>query len=448
MARRKTDRLTQVDINRLTHRERFQPGFYPDGLGLYLEVKDSGAASWIFRYMLTGAAHYMGLGAYPLIGLKEARDRRDARRRLLLDGIDPLAAKREDRARKAAERAAAVTFKAAAESFIKGHRAGWRNEKHAWQWDQTLKAYVFPVIGALPVAAVDTGHVTKILEPIWTAKPETAARVRGRIEAILDYAKVHGWRTGENPARWKGHLQNVLPARAKVAKVEHHAALPWREIGAFMAKLKEQDGTARLALQFAIMTAARTNEVLGATWGEIDMRPPRRVTVGRDDKGEPIIDTTGALWTVPSERMKAGKEHRVPLSDAALAVLEEAAKLRHGDRPTDYVFPGGKGGKSQKGLSNLAMLMLLRRMECGNLTVHGFRSTFRDWAAEATGYPRELAEAALAHALDSKVEAAYQRGDLLEKRRRLMGDWDAFCGHIPTADANNVTPIRAVAAVA
>ncbi len=435
---REIDKLTPAGV-----RNAKKPGLYGDGAGLYLNVGPTGGKSWLFRYMLNGRAREMGLGPLHTIGLAEARERAQAARKLKLDGMDPLATREAEKQRRAEEAAKAISFKKAAEGYIKAHRPGWRNDKHAWQWQQTLDAHVYPVIGDLSVGSVDTGHVTRILEPIWTTKAETAARVRGRIEVILDFATTHGWRTGANPARWKGHLQNVLPSRAKVAKVEHHAALPWREMGAFMAKLEKQDGTARLALQFIILTAARTNEVIGATWGEMDLATPRRVTIGRDDDGKPIVETVGGLWTVPGDRMKAGKGHRVPLSGPALDVLHEAAKLRRGDSPSDPVFPGGKGATSSKGLSNVAMLMLLRRMEHGDLTVHGFRSTFRDWCAEATRYPRELAEAALAHTLDSKTEAAYQRGDLLEKRRRLMADWATFCGRVMDDDADNVTALRA-----
>ena len=252
--------------------------------------------------------------------------------------------------------------------------------------------------------------------------PETAARVRGRIEAVLDYAKVHGWRSGDNPARWKGHLQNVLPARGKVSKVEHHAAMPWCEIGAFMAELDKQDGIAALALRFAILTAGRTGEVIGARWSEIDMQ--------------------AALWTVPGERMKAGKEHRVPLSDAALAALREAARLRQADAGDGPVFPGGKGGTGKGALSNMAMLALLRRMKRPDLTVHGFRRAFRDWAAERTSYQREVVEAALAHTIELKVEAAYRRGDVLEKRRRLMADWCGFCSRV-AGEGGKVVTLRA-----
>jgi integrase len=260
-------------------------------------------------------------------------------------------------------------------------------------------------MGDLPVAAVGTAHVLAALQPIWQAKPETAARVRGRIEAVLDYAKTREWRDGENPARWRGHLSNLLPAPAKVAPVEHHAALPSRDIGAFMTALRRQAGVAARALEFTILTAARSGEVLGARWSEID----------RD----------AAIWTVPAGRMKGGRDHRVPLSEPALAVLHGAAKLRTSNDVALPCFQAAARGGMQ--LSNMAMAMVLRRMQRNDLTVHGFRSSFRDWTAEATDYPREVAEAALAHVLGDKVEAAYRRGDLFDKRRRLMDDWGAFC---------------------
>jgi integrase len=398
-----------------------KPGIYGDGGGLYLNVGPTGGKSWLFRFMLNGTAREMGLGPLHTIGLAEARERALAARKLRLDGVDPLEARKAEKARKVAELAAMVSFRKAAEGYIKAHRAAWRNAHHAWQWAATLESHAYPVIGDLAVGAVDTGHVTKILEPIWNTKTETATRVRGRIEMILDYAKTHGWRTGENPARWKGHLQNVLPAPTKVAKVEHHAALPWAEIGAFMVELQKEDGVAAQAFRFTILTAARTGEVIGARWSEIDMK--------------------AAVWTVPAARMKAGQEHRVPLSEAALAVLEEAAKLRPASRVDGPVFPGGKGGKGSAGLSNMAMLVLLRRMSRDDLTVHGFRSSFRDWASEATRHEHAVVEKALAHTIESKVEAAYRRGDLLEKRRPLMNDWAAFCGRV--ADGN-VSQLRAV----
>jgi integrase len=396
-----------------------KPGLYGDGAGLYLNVGPSGSKSWLFRFMLQGRAREMGLGPLHTIGLAEARERATAARKLRLDGIDPLSARQAEKARRAEEAAAAVTFKRAAEGYVKAHRAAWKNAKHAWQWMATLEAHVYPVIGDLSVAVVDTGHVTRILEPIWVSKAETAARVRGRIEAVLDYAKTHGWRAGENPARWKGHLQNVLPARSRVSTVEQHAALPWAEMGSFMAELEQQGGIAALALRFAILTAARTGEVIGATWGEIDMR--------------------AGIWTVPGRRMKIGKEHRVPLSDVALAVLREMAKLGTGTDADSFVFPGGKTGKP---LSNMAMLALLHRMHRGDLTVHGFRSSFRDWCSESTNYPREVAEQALAHAIPDKVEAAYRRGDLFEKRRRLMDEWTEFCGRAAPAEPGRVVRLR------
>jgi len=398
------------------------PGLYGDGGGLYLNVGPTGGQSWIFRFMLNGKAREMGLGPVHTIGLADARERATAARRLRLDGIDPLDARNAERGRKAAEAAAAVTFRDAAAAYVRDHRAAWRNEKHAWQWTQTLEAHAYPVVGDLPIASVDTGHVTRILLPIWTTKAETAARVRGRIEAVLDYGKVHGWRTGENPARWKGHLENVLPARGKVSKVEHHAALPWGEIGAFMAEIEKQDGIAALALRFAILTAARTGEAIGARWSEVDL--------------------DGKVWVVPASRMKAGNEHKVPLAEPVAALLRSIRPEQAADDAP--VFRGGKGGKGPGALSNMAMLALLRRMGRGDLTVHGFRSTFRDWAAERTTYQREVIEAAMAHTIESKVEAAYRRGDLLEKRRRLMADWATFCAR-PAATDGNVVAIRVAA---
>jgi integrase len=315
----------------------------------------------------------------------------------------------------------AMTFRAVTNAYLAAHEAGWRNPKHRAQWRATLKTYVFPHFGELPVADVNTGHVMAALEPIWREKAETASRLRGRIEAVLDYAAARGWRTGENPARWRGHIANLLPRRSKIARVEHHAALPWQDISAFLIDLRSRDGLGARALEFAILTAARTGEVLGARWSEINL----------DE----------AVWTVPAKRMKAGQEHRVPLSDAALAIVRALLPLRPADDAEGkaFVFPGARRSRP---LSGMAMLMLLRRMGRADLTAHGFRSTFRDWAAECTGYAREVAEAALAHTLRDKVEAAYRRGDLFEKRRRLMDDWAAFCAR-PAIEAGSVTPIRA-----
>jgi integrase len=311
-----------------------------------------------------------------------------------------------------------VTFAQVADIYIAAHEPSWRNAQHRYQWRKTLSTYAAPILGRLPVAEIEVGDVMRVLEPMWRGKTETAARLRGRIEAVLDYATARGWRSGENPARWRGHLANLLPAPSKIAKVNHHPALLWRDIGAFMGRLAKDDGVSALALQFVILTAARTGEVIGARWSEMDLGL--------------------AVWTVPAERMKAGREHRVPLSDQALAVLRVVAKLRTNPRADGFVFPGGKPGKP---LSSMALLMLLRRMARGDLTTHGFRSTFRDWCAEATNYPREVAEAALAHALRDKTEAAYQRGDLMEKRRCLMEEWAVFCTR--PAAAAKVVPLRA-----
>jgi len=376
------------------------PGLFADGGGLYLQVTKTGAKTWIFRFMLAGRRRDMGLGAVHTVSLAEARAEALRCRQMVRDGIDPIESRKAAKLAKRAEVAKAMTFKQCAEAYIKAHEAGWQNAKHAAQWTSTLATYAYPIMGKLAAAAVDTGLVMKVLEPIWATKTETASRVRGRIESVLDWATVHRYRAGENPARWKGHLDQLLPARAKVKKAGHHSALPYHQIGDFMAVLRRQDGTGARALEFAILTAARTGEVIGATWDEVDL-----------DK---------RLWTIPAERMKAGKEHRVPLSDAAVAVLEAVAMIQDGD----FIFPGAK---AKRPLSNMAMLMVLRRMKRDDLTAHGFRSSFRDWIAECTSFPHEVAEMALAHAVGDKVEAAYRRGDLFEKRRELMAQWANLC---------------------
>jgi integrase len=407
-------KLNAARLRTLTKR-----GAYGDGAGLYLQVRGAEQRSWRYRFKLHGEPHLMGLGTVADVSLAEARDAAAAARKLVRQGIDPIARRRAERA-DAAGRAGLNTFAEVADAYIAAHAASWRNAKHRQQWRNTLDTYARPVLGNFGVAMVDTGGVMRVLEPIWREKPETASRLRGRIESVLDYATARGWRTGDNPARWRGHMDNLLPSRAKIARVEHHAALPWREIGAFMADLSKQEGVGALALRYAVLTAARTGEVIGARWSEIDM--------------------PAGVWTVPAERMKAGREHRVPLSDAALAVLRQATTLAAKQDPGGFVFPGGKASKP---LSSMAMLMLLRRMERGDLTAHGFRSTFRDWCAESTNYPREIAEAALAHTLRDKTEAAYQRGDLMEKRRRLMAEWAAFCAR--PAPAGEVVTLRAEA---
>nr|WP_313901432.1 integrase arm-type DNA-binding domain-containing protein [Methylobacterium sp. J-070] len=377
------------------------PGMHGDGGGLWLQVTGNGAKSWIFRFTLRGKSREMGLGSAGTFSLAEARDKALTCRKLCYEGIDPIEARREQRQAAALDAARAMTFRQCAAAYIESHKAGWRNEKHGAQWLATLDAYVHPVFGDLSVQAIDTGLVMKAVEPIWTTKPETAVRVRGRIESILDWAKARGFRAGDNPARWRGHLQNLLPRRSKIQRVSHHAALPFTEVPAFMQRLAGQPGVAARMLAFTILTAARTGEAIGARWDEIDLE--------------------AGIWVVPASRMKGGFEHRVPLPAPALAILAEMSAIRG----SDYVFPGGRRGKPP---SNMAMLELLKRMDRGDLTVHGFRSSFKDWASETTHFPREVTEAALAHAIESKVEAAYRRGDLFAKRRELMDAWAAFAG--------------------
>jgi integrase len=334
-------KLTGLDVSRAK-----RPGYYGDGGGLYLLVGPNGAKSWVFRFREAGRLREMGLGPLHTIGLAEARQRAQDCRKARLDGRDPIEARRAERMAARLDAAKAITFKACAERYIASHKAGWKNPKHAEQWPSTLGTYVYPVFGSLPAQAIDVGLVMKAVEPIWTVKPETASRVRGRIESVLDWATARGYRQGENPARWRGHLENLLPKKTKVRRVEHHAALAYPEIGAFMVELHQQEGIAARALEFTILTAARTGEVIGARWDEINIAE--------------------RAWTVPAERMKAGKEHRVPLSDAALAILEEMRKVRQ----SDFVFPGAK---ARRPLSNMAFLMLLRRMGLGELTTHGFK---------------------------------------------------------------------------
>jgi integrase len=345
------------------------PGRYGDGAGLYLLVRTPEAKYWIFRYVKAGRVREMGLGpasGRAAVSLADARKKARIFHDIHRDGRDPLEERNAGRALQAAEAAKAVSFSEAANRYIDAHHAGWRNAKHAAQWRSTLVTYVEPVFGPLPVNQIDTGLVLKVLEPVWTAKPETASRLRGRIASILDWAKARGYRQGENPAHWRGHLNNLLPARSKVRRVKHHAALPYAEIGSFVADLHEQDGIAARALEFLILTAARTGEVIGARWSEIDL--------------------ADRLWIIPGERTKTGKEHRVPLSPRLIDILE------HVPRDGDRVFE----------LSNMAFLMLLRRMGHSSITTHGFRSSFRDWCAERTNFPSEVAEMALGHAVGDK----------------------------------------------
>jgi integrase len=382
-------------VGRLTSRQvaNAKPGYLADGGNLYLEctlgADGSVRRSWVFRYEIDGRRHELGLGPLHTRGLKEARGKARDLRLQLLDGIDPLAAKRKERERGRLEAAKQMTFGACAEAYLETHDAAWKNEKHRQQWRMTLTKYCKP-ISDLPIEEIDTDLVLRVLTPLWKTRTETGKRLRGRIERVLSWAKGRGLRAGENPARWDGHLDEMLAAPSKVRKVKHHAALPYAELPDFMAELRDRDSTSARALEFTILTAARTGETIGATWAEIDF----------DAK----------VWTVLASRMKAGKKHRVPLTDRTLAILK--ALPHHGDR----IFP----------LSNMGMLQLLRGMRPG-ATTHGFRSAFRDWAADSTNYPNHVVEMALAHAVGDKVEKAYRRGDLFEKRRRLMAEWDRYC---------------------
>ncbi|MDY0012834.1 MAG: integrase arm-type DNA-binding domain-containing protein [Rhodocyclaceae bacterium] len=389
-------------------------GRYGDGLGLWLQIGPDGGKSWVYRFMLDGKARMMGLGRYPDVSLEQARKKATECRNLVREGKDPIDTRNTERTTERLARLKSLTFDQCARAYIEANRPGWKNAKHAAQWETTLDTYANPIIGKLPVDAIDTTLVLKVLEPIWTKKPETASRLRGRIEAILAFATVRKYRSGDNPAQWKNHLDQVLAARPAVAKAKNHPALPFAQVGAFLQELRIQAGVAARALEFTILTATRTNEVIGATWQELDLQ--------------------AGVWTIPAERMKAGKEHRVPLCERALALVQEFAPLSTGGGSP--VFPGPKGGA----LSNMAMLALLKRMGRSGITVHGFRSSFRDWAGEMTGHPREVIEHALAHQLKDKAEAAYQRGSLFTKRQRLMEDWARFC-ELPPAPAN-VVPIQ------
>ena len=379
-------RLSAVSIVKKT------PGYHADGACLYLRVAPKGAGrGWIFRYASGGKTRDMGLGSFPAISLAAARELAAECRKQVKQGIDPIERRRAERATRSVEAAKTLSFDNCALEYVKEHEAGWRNAKHRAQWTSSLRCYVSPVFGKLPIAAVDVGMVLRALKPIWNAKPETAARVRGRIEAVLDWAAVHGYRGRENPARWKGNLEGALPNRAGKRLVEHLPALPYTEIAAFMAALRGRQERPAPALEFTILTAARSGETLGATWDEIDLE--------------------NKVWKIPAARMKAGREHRVPLTPPALAVLQRMLAIRDGE----LVFPGPKRGRPLRNMS-----AFLRRMGRDDLTVHGFRSTFRDWAAERTSFPREVVEMALAHRVGTDVELAYRRSDLFEQRRRLM----------------------------
>ena len=383
------------------------PGFHAVGgaSGLYVSVKHAHSAAWIFRYTFNGKRHDMGLGNIKYLTLVEARDKAIELHRQIRQGINPIEHNRELRAARKKASMKSVTFQYCVNKYLESHEDEWSNDVHRKQWRSTLETYACPVIGSLNVADIDTGLVLRILEPIWKTKTETAKRLRGRIESILDWAKVRQYRTGGNPARWKGHLDTLLAKPSKIAKVKNFPALPYKEIPEFMQQLRKQHGYAAAALEFVILTATRSGEVRGAIWAEIDL--------------------DARTWTVPAERMKTKKEHVVPLSDAAIDVIHRMQEMRI----SEYIFPGVKEGKP---ISKMAMPIVLKNMGRDDITVHGFRSTFRDWASETTAHPHEVCEMALAHAIKNKSEASYRRGDLFEKRKQLMDDWVRYCFKLPT----------------
>ena len=378
-------------------------GYHTCAKGLYLQVSKRGNKSWLFRYTspITKKRREMGLGSLDFVSLAEARQLAVDNKRLVIDGKDPIEERKQSQLQKQLEQARNLTFREVAEACIKSKSHEWKNAKHAQQWENTLKTYAFPIIGHLPISDITTDLILRILEPIWVTKAETASRVRQRLETIWDYGKARNYVEGENPARLKGHLDKLLPNTAKVKRVRHFAALPYKDVGKFVKDLRSRTGYSALGLEFLILTAARTGEVIGAKWNEMDFEK--------------------AVWVIPAERMKAGSEHRIPLCERAIEILKSITSNRH---PDDYVFAGWK---KNTGLSNNAFLALLKKMGRSDITAHGFRSCFRDWAAEeAYQFSNETIELALAHTITNKVEAAYRRGDQLERRRELMAEWGKF----------------------
>ncbi len=400
------EKLTPLGVSK-----KQTPGHYGDGGGLWLQISKFKSKNWVFRYTLHGTRREMGLGATHTVSLAEARQKAKECRLTLLAGKDPIEVRETTTLAEALRRAKMMTFDQCAAAYIEAHRTSWKNVKHISQWENTIQVYASPVIGKLPVTSVDTDLVVKILNPIWQTKTETATRLRGRIESVLDWATTSKFRQGDNPARWRGHLENLLSSPNKIAKVKHHPALPWQELGKFMVDLREREGVAARAVELAILTATRSGEVRNATWAEFD----------------------AGVWVIPAARMKMGREHRIPLPTAAVELLGKMPRLG------DLVFPGTKQNKP---LSDMSLTAVLRRMERNDITVHGFRSSFRDWCSEsvANSFPREVCEHALAHSLPDKIEAAYRRGDLIEKRALLMQAWSDYCATIqPVA---KVTQIR------
>lgn len=397
---KKAKELSAVEVQRLTAQ-----GFHFVGgvAGLALQVLPTGGRSWVLRTTVGSKRRDMGLGGYPDVPLAEARASARAARAKIKEGIDPIEQGRALRSLLKASQAAALTFEQCATEYIKAKKAEWKNDKHAQQWVSTLTTYAYPHIGALLVRDVALPNVLAVLKPMWETKTETASRLRGRIESVLDWATAHGYREGLNPARWRGHLDKILPKPSKVATVEHREALDVSEVGAFMVKLRDMDGVGAKALAFAILTAARSGEVRGATWDEFDL--------------------SAKVWVIPAARMKAGKEHRVPLSDEAIRIIDAQQPIAG----SPFVFTAPRGGQ----LSDMTLSAVTRRMKAPCVP-HGFRSTFRDWVSERTSYPGDMAEMALAHAISDKVEAAYRRGDMIDKRRQMMSDWAKFCAMVET----------------
>jgi integrase len=406
MGKREHNRLSPVAIKNLARAEVDKKQYVPDGGNLYLQMSPGGGKSWVFRGQRDGRRYEIGLGPLRVIGLAKAREKARKLHEQILDDIDPLERRRAAKAAARLTRAKATTFRECAEAYIADKQAGWSNPVHAKQWPASLQTYAYPLLGDLPVQAIDTGLVMKVLQPHWSAKPETMDRVRGRIERVLAWATVSGYREGPNPAAWRGHLDELLPRKTKVRAVEHHPALSYVEVGAFMAELRAQEGIPARALEFIVLTAARTGEALGARWDEINLAE--------------------RLWVIPGSRMKSGKEHRVPLSNAAMAIIKQMAAIRHGD----LVFPGTKPNRP---MSPSLLPEVLRRLGHADVTVHGMRACFRSWVAERTTVAHEVAEMALGHTQPEPVVRAYQRGDLFAKRRALAEQWARFCSELVPA---------------